>query len=731
MTNVRRRIAAAIALCSGLAIGTAAPAQPTRFIVKLRAEGAKSALTHEARIEKLGAAIGTGLYRVRDMALGAEVIGADRVESDAAAEVIAAKLAKNPDVEFAQVDHRLHALLAYPVNDEFITAQTYLYDNPTSINAFDAWTVTHGASSTVVAVVDTGYRPHEGMLGRFLPGYNMISDPAVSNDGGGRDSDATDPGDWLTASDATGQFAKCAVRSSSWHGTSVAGVIAANTNDLIWTAGIDWNAMILPVRVLGRCGGYDSDIVDGVAWAAGLDVPGVPPNPTPAQVINLSLGGTEPCSPVYPEVFGAAYANGVTRAIVVAAGNETADVSTSSPANCPGVIAVASTTISGDLATYSNFGTGIILSAPGGSYFGIMHPGIIVLSNSGLTTPVADSFAFEGGTSFAAPMVSGTISLMLAVAPDLTPDQIVSILTTTASPFVATSNCTTALCGAGIVNAGAAVRAAAAMTPVAPNYEGLWWAAPAGSESGWGINFAHQGNIIFATWFTYDTTGKAWWLSMTAFKSAEGVYGGTMYESHGPAFSAMPFNPALVTRSAVGSATLTFTDANDAQFAYTVNGVSQVKPITREVFGPLPLCSFGGLSNPALAINYQDLWWAAPPGSESGWGINLTDEGGVIFGTWFTYDLDGSPLWLSVTATSSGVQSFSGTLYRTSGPAFSATPFDPNQVLRTAVGSASFTFTDGANGTFAYTANPDAMTAISQTKAFTREVFVPPGTVCQ
>ncbi len=131
--------------------------------------------------------------------------------------------------------------------------------------------------------------------------------------------------------------------------------------------------------------------------------------------------------------------------------------------------------------------------------------------------------------------------------------------------------------------------------PVAANYEGLWWASPAGSESGWGINFAHQGDIIFATWFTYDTTGKAWWLSMTATKSATGVYGGTLYATHGPAFSAKPFNPALVTRSAVGSATLTFTDANDAQFAYTVNGVSQVKALTREVYAsPVPVACSGG-----------------------------------------------------------------------------------------------------------------------------------------
>ena len=167
-------------------------------------------------------------------------------------------------------------------------------------------------------MLDTGVRPHAGMAGRLLPGYDMIDDPMTANDGGGRDGDASDPGDFVLASEAT---TDCPESFSSWHGTSVAGIIGANTDDAIWTAGIDWAARILPVRVLGKCGGYDSDIVDGIAWAAGLDVPGTPVNPTPAHVINMSLGGAHGCPPIYPLVFDAAFARGVTRAIVVAAGN--------------------------------------------------------------------------------------------------------------------------------------------------------------------------------------------------------------------------------------------------------------------------------------------------------------------------------------------------------------------------------------------------------------------------
>jgi hypothetical protein len=265
----------------------------------------------------------------------------------------------------------------------------------------------------------------------------------------------------------------------------------------------------------------------------------------------------------------------------------------------------------------------------------------------------------------------------------------------------------------------------ASVVPAVPiNYEGLWWNAPADSESGWGINLAHQGDVIFATWFTYDLTGKAWWLSMTANKTADGVYAGTLFQTTGPAFDAMPFDPAQVVATSVGSATLTFSDANNGSFAYTVNGVSQTKALTRQVFGALPTCTFGAQSNLALASNYQDLWWAAPAASESGWGINLTQQGDTIFATWFTYDHDRTPLWLSATATKTAANAFGGTLYRTSGPTFNA--FDPTKVVLTSVGTLTLTFGDGNTGTFAYTVNN-----VSQSRAITRQVFRDPGTVCQ
>ena len=256
------------------------------------------------------------------------------------------------------------------------------------------------------------------------------------------------------------------------------------------------------------------------------------------------------------------------------------------------------------------------------------------------------------------------------------------------------------------------------------NYQGLWWNAPAGSESGWGINLAHQGDLTFATWFTYDGTGKAWWLSMTAVKTSSGVYTGDLYQTRGPAFNAVPFLPADVTATKVGTGTLTFSSVSDGTFAYVVNGIAQTKPITREVFGALPSCT-AAPPDLAAAINYQDLWWAAPGGAESGWGVNFTQQGDIIFATWFTYDLDGTPMWLSATVTKTSPGTFTGLLYRTTGPAFNAVPFLPASVSALAVGTLTLTFANGNSGTFAYVVN-----GVTQSKPIARQLFSATGTVC-
>src|SRR5512132_519014 len=258
-------------------------------------------------------------------------------------------------------------------------------------------------------------------------------------------------------------------------------------------------------------------------------------------------------------------------------------------------------------------------------------------------------------------------------------------------------------------------------------WQGLWWKSPAASESGWGLNVAHQGDIVFATWFTYDATGKAWWLSMTApLVSGGNRFSGTLHATRGPPFSAVPFDPTQVVATPVGTGTLTFNDADNGTFAYTVNGISQSKAITRQVFGPVPACRFGTQANLAAATNYQDLWWNAPAGSESGWGVNITHQGSTLFVTWFTYDVDGSPLWLSATAQKTAALTFSGTLYRTTGPAFNANPWSPAAVTATPVGSVTLTFANGNAAAFAYTVN-----GVSQVKQITRQIFQAPGTVCR
>jgi hypothetical protein len=267
-------------------------------------------------------------------------------------------------------------------------------------------------------------------------------------------------------------------------------------------------------------------------------------------------------------------------------------------------------------------------------------------------------------------------------------------------------------------------QSASVNSPGNANFEGLWWASPASSESGWGINFAHQGDTIFASWFTYDLTGKGLWLVMTAQKGAPNVYSGLLYTTTGPPFNAVPFDPSKVVPTQVGSAAITFTNANNASFNYTVNGITQTKAITRQVFGTLPACATA-TGSLAAAPNYQDLWWATPAGSESGWGINLTHQDDTIFATWFTYDLDHTPMWLVVTATKSAPGVYTGTLYRTTGPPFNAIPFNPGNVISTPVGTATFTFSDGNTGSFAYTVN-----GVAQAKAITREILQNPGTTC-
>ena len=274
------------------------------------------------------------------------------------------------------------------------------------------------------------------------------------------------------------------------------------------------------------------------------------------------------------------------------------------------------------------------------------------------------------------------------------------------------------------------VDALAGQTPTTPsslNFEGPWWAA-GGAESGWGLTLAHQDDVIFATWFTYDSSGKAMWLSMTATRTSPTTYAGTLFRNAGPSLTSASFDSAQVQRAEVGSGTLSFGDGSNGTFAYTVDGVSQAKPITRLVFGSLPTCTFGGQNNLALATNYQGNWWATG-GGESGWGVYFAHQGDNLFAGWFTYDTDGTPMWLSATATKTGNGVYSGTVYRTTGPAYNSVPFDPQRVSRTAVGTLTLSFANGNSAQFDYSVTVGG-TTVSQSKMLSRFVFRQPGTVC-
>ncbi|MEJ5200081.1 MAG: S8 family peptidase, partial [Anaerolineae bacterium] len=410
-----------------------------------------------AQLQRMSDAAGVPLAYFRPMSGDAHVLRLPERLPLAEVEAIAARLAALPEVEYAEPDAIMRPFLT--PNDPLYGEQWH-YLPPGSghygINAPAAWDVTTGAASVVVAVVDTGITNHADLNGRTVPGYDFISDSWVANDGDGRDGDPSDPGDWVAAGDCgVGKPAQ----ESSWHGTHVAGTIGAASNNGVGVAGINWQSMILPVRALGRCGGAISDIADGMRWAAGLAVPGVPTNSHPAKVINLSLGGLGTCSATYQDAINAIVDAGTT--VVVAAGNSNDNASLYRPGNCSGVITVAATNRNGSRAYYSNFGSVVEISAPGGETVPTATDGVLSTLNDGIQGPTTDTYAYYQGTSMAAPHVAGVASLLYSLNPGFTPAQILSILQSTVTHFPAGSTCNTSNCGAGIVNAGAAVAAVA------------------------------------------------------------------------------------------------------------------------------------------------------------------------------------------------------------------------------------------------------------------------------
>ena len=414
--------------------------------------------------ERLSAAVGQSLSYASDISEQEQVLQLAAPVDLAEAEAIAQQIAAQPGVEYAVPDQQRHTMLT--PDDAFWTDQWHYFAPSTGDYGIDveaAWDITTGSSSVNVAVVDTGILPsHADFAGRLRPGYDFVSmdpsDATFTRDGNGRDSDPSDPGTW-------GSIAECGrATDSSWHGSHVAGTIGAASNNAAGVAGVNWVSRIVPVRVLAKCGsGYDSDIIAGMRWAAGLPVPGIPANPFPARVINLSLGGDGPCTATWQTAVNEVVATGSV--LVMAAGNESQNASLSSPGNCANVITVAATTRTGSKASYSNFGSVVEIAAPGGG--GLLTADLVLsIDNFGATSPAADAYGYKQGTSMAAPHIAGIASLMLSLRPELTPARVLSIMRSTVTAFPAGSTCNTTTCGSGIANARLALEAAQALPPL-------------------------------------------------------------------------------------------------------------------------------------------------------------------------------------------------------------------------------------------------------------------------
>jgi serine protease len=511
-----------------------------------KASAGDTASAVQSRAQGLGQRLGVSLAGGRALDERTQVVAAGGQSPEA----LRQRLSQDAEVEWVAVD-QLRKHYATTPNDPLFTAgpvpagpavgQWYLKAPGgavvSSINAVNAWDRTTGSTNIVVAVLDTGVRPdHPDLAGKLLAGYDMVSQAVIANDGDDRDADSSDPGDWVTAEEANspGTFHACTTldkstgkylkEDSSWHGTQVSGLIGAASNNGIGMAGVAWGSKLLPVRVLGKCGGYDSDIVAGMRWAAGLAVPGVPANPTPARVLNMSLGGEGSCTgsataTLYREAITAINAQGAV--IVVAAGNSEGHA-INLPANCPGVVGVVALRHIGTKVGFSDLGPEVTIAAPGGNCVNESGPCLYpMLStiNSGTTGPATggstytDSLRAAVGTSFSAPLVSGAVALMLSQQPNLSSAEVISALKRSARAFPTTGAgnnadgtpvkqcaapsaavqdecyCTTSTCGAGMLDAAAAL---AAVSGVFARVD----YAPAAPKAGEAIQLSAAGSLI-------------------------------------------------------------------------------------------------------------------------------------------------------------------------------------------------------------------------------------------
>ncbi|NVJ58743.1 MAG: S8 family serine peptidase [Gammaproteobacteria bacterium] len=426
-------------------IGTPNFENDLELIVKFDSNSGLSKAGIESKLAAFNKANGVNLKLKRQLATGAQLVSFEQAGAFKKSDFVN-MLSKRSDVVYAVPNYRMYSM-ATP-NDSRYGEQWHYFESTAGINAEPAWDITEGQGA-VVAVIDTGYRPHADLAANIVGGYDFISSADTARDGDGRDADASDEGDWFGFFDC-GAFRS---QNSSWHGTHVAGTIAAVSNNGEGVAGIASKAKVVPVRVLGKCGGTLADIQEGMLWAAGIDVPGVPSNQNPAKVLNMSLGGGAACDAAMQDAVNQITAAGSL--VVAAAGNSNADASGFTPASCDNVLTVAAVGRTGGKASYSNFGATVEVSAPGGEMSSGAANGVLSTLNSGTQRPENDTYAFYQGTSMAAPHAAGVAALMYSKKPSATPAEISQVLMDTARGFGAACN----QCGTGIIDAHAALLA--------------------------------------------------------------------------------------------------------------------------------------------------------------------------------------------------------------------------------------------------------------------------------
>ncbi|WP_415883155.1 S8 family serine peptidase [Neptuniibacter sp. QD34_54] len=445
--------------------------------------------------DRLSQAAGVPMSFLRETANGRLIFQLDELKSPNQAEGLAKALSKIEGISHAEPD--IHMVPFALPNDPLLQDYQWHYFGPNSspsepggLNATQAWeNLNSSDQKAVVAILDTGSTDHSDLNANTIPGYDMISSVDIANDGNGRDSDPSDPGDNTDPA-----------QSSSWHGTHVAGTVGAVTNNGNGLAGVGYDRVqLMHVRVLGVGGGTYSDISDAIYWATDNG----------ANVINMSLGGNSSCDPNSSMQAAINYAVSNNVSVIVSAGNSNTNTANFTPASCSNAINVAAVNRSGGKANYSNYGDLVDIASPGGEGSTSTSTYVISTHNDGVTGPGNERYVGMAGTSMAAPHISGLAALLYSENTAITPMEIEQLIKENARSFPATCNG----CGTGIADAYLAMQALSTEPPSEP--EPTLQAPDAPSLFDASVN----GSEVSLSWFDVDTEE---WYELQVSKKARG-----------------------------------------------------------------------------------------------------------------------------------------------------------------------------------------------------------------